>query len=245
MMRRELRLVGAASLFFVVASGPATAFGGCGPHASECYTKTRAPDVYATVEQPVILHPGHREVVTTPPLIGLRHTRVAVSPARVHTHYSPAVYATVSKPVLVEPARVTYAHAPAVYRSVHETVVVRPAGVAWQRSHDHHGRETLCKVRTAAVVQTVSRRVMIAPPQRIAHHAPAVYREVNRTVLVRPAATHHSYQPAVHQWVAQPYVARPAVAHIVQHPPVIAVERRHVLVKQGGYSWQPTGHRWH
>jgi hypothetical protein len=144
----------------------------------------------------------------------------------------------------VAPARVSYEDAPAVYKTVHETVVVKPAGVTWQRKHDWHGRETMCKVHTPAVTQTVAKQVMVSPPSRIAHQTPAVYEHQTRKVLAQAASTRHVYEPPVHQWVAQPYVARPASQRVVHTPALVAMQHRQVLVREGGYAWQRSGHHW-
>ena len=122
--------------------------------------------------------------------------------------------------------------------------MVQPGGVAWQRSHNWHGQETMCKVETPAVTRTVARQVMVAPPGRVAVASPAVYAHETRRVLVKPATTRHFYEPPVHGLVARPYVAKPATSYVVRTPAMVAHEQRQVLVRAGGYTWQRSGHAW-
>ena len=101
----------------VIISGPASA---CHP-GQECYEKVRTPDVYQTVERPVVVHPGYREVVRLPAVTAVRTERVEVSPARVLTHNVPAVYGTIMRREMVAPASVSYvATAPIVRRMFDE-----------------------------------------------------------------------------------------------------------------------------
>ena len=55
----------------------------------------RTPDVYQTVERPVVVHPGYREVVRVPAVVMNRTERVEVKPARIYEHVEPAVYGTI------------------------------------------------------------------------------------------------------------------------------------------------------
>jgi hypothetical protein len=157
--------------------------GGC-VH-EECYAKVRAPDVYRTVLEPVVVRPARTEIVTTP-----------------------AVYGAIARQVEVVPARAWHSVAPAVYGTVEREVVVKPGGWRWQRSVDRHGRETMCKVYVAPETRTVTATVLVEPARRITHVTPAVYREEYRTVLLKPAETHRLYHPAVFTYRSRDVLVR-------------------------------------
>lgn len=154
------------------------------------------------------------EKVHTPAVYATVARPVVVAPARSEMHYSPAVYGTVAREVEVAPARAWHSYTPAVYGTVQREVVVAPGGYGWQRSVDWHGRERICKVYRPAVTQRVAERVMIAPPQRVTHVSPAVYATVHRPVVLQEARAYRVYRPAV-----------------------VAYERRDVLVRRGGHHW--------
>ena len=118
MALRTLALAAVTVAVLPWSNGAALAFDrGCG-RAVECYDRVRVPDTYATVERPVIVRPGFREVVQMPPVVSVRHERVVVAPARVHTVREPALYATAIQRVEVAPAQVHYAVAPPVIRTI-------------------------------------------------------------------------------------------------------------------------------
>jgi hypothetical protein len=237
-------LVSALSVAAVLSATTGTAHAsGCGARATECYQKVRTPDVYATVERQVVVRPGYHETVQTPAVIGVKHRTVEVQAGRWHAEHIPAQHATVMTRQMVRPATAHFVQTAPVYATQHQTVVVQPAGVRWEHRRGLFGRETMCKVETPAVTQTVARQVMVSPGYKVPVVSPAVYQDVPRTVVVSPSRTRHVYQAPVHQTVAQTYVARPAMTHVVAHPAVVATERHNVLVRHGQEQWQATGSR--
>jgi hypothetical protein len=114
--------------------------------------------------------------------------------------------------------------------------------VRWERVRDAHGRERLCKVVTPGKMMTMARRVMVSPAHTSQSVVPAVYRPVTRSVLLQPAKTRHTYQNPVHHYVDNINVVRPATTETVRHDPVWGTVGEKVLVKKGGYAWQPVRH---
>ena len=49
----------------------------------ECYDRVRLPDVYRTVERPVVVREGYTRVYETDPVVVIRPERVMVYPGRV------------------------------------------------------------------------------------------------------------------------------------------------------------------
>jgi len=231
------RLVSALAALMVASAtaGPAAACNG----NRECYEKVRAPDLYRTVERPVVVAPGRRVVVPVPAVTVDRVERVEVRPAAVQVLHVPAVYGSALRRELVAPARVTYRETPAIVRTVHETVVVRPGGTRWEHSRGPHGEVRKCKVHVAPITRTIARKAVVAPASRIPVVHPAIYRDVARPVVLREAATRTVYVPPVHQYMNRTLVLRPATSRVIEHPPVIRSERRQELVRHGGYVWQP------
>ena len=217
------------------AAEPALAFSGC--HGVECWDRVPEPDVYRTVERDVVVQPGFREVVSTPPVVARRVEPVVVAPARAWTERIPAVYGTAVHTEMVEPASVHYRVTPPVTRIVREHVVVRPGGYRWARTVSPDGFERRCKVPVAPVVRSVAREVVVAPPRRIAVYQPAVYRNVAVPVLVRPAMKRRVVSPAVVAYRERHVVVEPGRRMVVDHPPVVAKKRCKVLVRRGGYAW--------
>lgn len=245
MMLRAMVAATAAGAGLAAFAVQAEAFDhGCSSRAVECYEKVRKPDVYATVERPVVVAPGRREVIHTPAVIEPRPYRVGPAYS-IRTEHVPAVYSTVMRRQLVQPASVSYVHQPAVVQRVHQTVVAHPGGVRWERQVDRHGVERMCKIHVPAVTSTVARDVVVSPARRVAVETPAVYHEVAVPVLVSPARTRHVSVPAPYAVAYRPTVLKAASIVVVDHPPVIGVERQRVLVQSGGSTWQRShDHHW-
>jgi hypothetical protein len=219
---------------------PTFAFGdSCGGHAVECYDKVRLPDVYALRSRHVLVSPGWRSVIPTPPVIRNYAVPVVVRPGRWRTHVLPPVYGMRVRRVMVAPPVRAYEDIPPVTRRVTRTVVV-PGGVAWEHRRGLFGRETLCKVRTAATTRTVERDVVVRPGRRISRVvAPASYARVAEPVLLRPARGERVYEPPVHAIIGRSVVVRPAGVAVYDHPPVAGVVTEKVLVRAGGAAWVP------
>jgi hypothetical protein len=223
---------------------PAGAFdhkGQSGCSSAECYEKVRQPDVYGDVQRPVLIEPGHSEVAHRPAAIQLRAQRIEVIPGSWHAAHSPALYGSTQKHVMVRKAQVSTSHTPAVYKTVHEQVM-SGGHVRWERVRDAHGRERLCKVVVPGKMMSMARRVMVQPAHTSQTVVPAVYRTVTRPVLVQAAKKHHTYQYPVYQWVHNANVIRPATTETFRHAPVYGTESEKVMVKKGGYAWQPVRH---
>jgi hypothetical protein len=130
----------------------------------ECYDKVRLPDVYRTLDRPVVVRSGYREVIETEPVVVVRPERF-----------------------LIEPRRVSYEMTPPVTRTVFQEIVVRPAGYRWETTYGPYG-ERRCKVPVPAEVKIVPREVFVAPGRRVRVVTPAVYGLRERVVAVRPAS---------------------------------------------------------
>lgn len=160
----------AAALSLVSMATPAAA---CRP-GGECYDKVRLPDVYRSVDRPVVVRPGYREVVETDPIVVVRPERVMVAPGRVD-----------------------YVMTPPVTRTVLQEVVVRPGGYRWASTYGPYG-ERRCKVPVPAEVKVVPREVLVRPGRRVRLVSPPVYAYRNRALAVRPAQRFvYAYPPVV------------------------------------------------
>lgn len=155
--RRLAVLAAVAPMAF--AAEPASACRGV-----ECYDKVELPDVYRTVDRPVVVRRGYREVVEIDPVVVVRPERV-----------------------LLEPRRVGYEMTPPVTRTVFQEIVVRPAGYTWETTYGPYGEERRCKVPVPAEVKVVPREVLVAPGRRVRVVTPPVYGLRERVVAVKPA----------------------------------------------------------
>ena len=143
-------------------------------YGAECYDKVRLPDVYRTVDRPVVVRPGYREVVETRPVVYVRPERV-----------------------VLQPGRVDYVMTPPVTRTIFQEVVVRRGGYRWASTYGPYG-ERRCKVPVAPEVKLIPREVVVAPPRRVRMVTPPVYGYQNRAVAVRPAQRYvYDYPPVV------------------------------------------------
>lgn len=178
-----LRFAAAAvlSLSFAASVSPALACYGRG----ECYDKVRLPDAYRSVERPVVVERGYREVYETRPAVLVRPERV-----------------------LLQPPRVTYAMTPPVTRTVLQEIVVRPAGYRWERTFGPYG-ERRCKVPVPAEVKVVPREILVRPGRRVRVVEPAVYGIQNRAVAVRPARRYVVERPPVVAYERTRVLVRP------------------------------------
>ena len=234
--------IGIVAALGVMLTSYAALAGDYGCRSAECYERVRQPDVYGTVTRPVVVHPGHTEVLYYPPAIVDRLQAVEVVPGSFNVQRQPAMYGSYTRTVMVSPARFVQHHAPSVRKVVHTREVVRPAQVRWEYQRDAHGRMTKCKVVTPAVTRTVARTVVVAPAHIVEHVIPARFAQVQQPMLVEPARTHYTYTPPVYQYVSEPMMIRPATREVINHPPVIGFEQRDVLLRRGGYAWAPVGH---
>ena len=231
--------------FAVVATTTLAAAGFCGDgRAVECYQKTTTPDVYKTVQRPVVIAPGHTEVVREPAVTATHTERVVTSPGRWVAEHVPAQYGTVERTVMVRPASVAYVAVPAQYRTVRQQIVVQPASYRWERRSDWRGNETMCKILVPAISRSVERTMQVAPAERVAQAIPATYHTVRQTVLAIPATVRHSYVPPTYDTLERTVVVRPAAERVVQHAPVIGVAEEQVLVQHGTTQWQPARLHW-
>jgi hypothetical protein len=140
---------------------------------AECYDKVRFPDVYRTVDRPVVVERGYREVYETRPAVLVRPERV-----------------------MLQPPRVDYVMTPPVTRTAFQEVVVRRAGYRWESTHGPYG-ERRCKVPVPAEVKVVPREVLVRPGRRVRRVTPAVFGYQNRAVAVRPAQRYVVDHPPV------------------------------------------------
>lgn len=171
----------AALVSFIFAATPASA---C-RYGAECYDKVRLPDVYRTVDRPVIVRPGYREVVETRPVVVVRPERV-----------------------MLQPGRVEYVMTPPVTRTVFQEVVVRRGGYRWASTYGPYG-ERRCKVPVPAEVKVVPREVVVRPGRRVRMVSPPVYAYQNRAIAVRPAQRIvYDYPPVVRRERARVLVRR-------------------------------------
>ncbi len=179
MSSRGPAAVAALLLVLEITATPAQACRG------ECYDKVRLPDVYRTVDRPVVVRPGFREVVETDPVVVMRAERVMVAPRRVD-----------------------YVMTPPVMRTVMQEIVVRRGGYRWKTTYGPYG-ERRCKVPVAAEVKVVPREVVVAPGRRVRVVSPPVYALRERAVAVRPAQRLvYDYPPVVARERARVLVRR-------------------------------------
>ena len=232
---------GVCAVLGVVASVTSAMAGDHGCRSAECYERVRRPDVYATVARPVVIAPGHVDVVRHPPVVIENVRRIETVPGQFHVQHSPAMYGSYTRTVMVSPARTVHQHVPAVRQIVHRHEIVRAASYRWERTVDAHGRVTMCKVGVPQVTRTVAREVVVAPAQTVALVVPAQYRQISQPMLVAPARRHFTYQPPAYAYVSEPMVVRPATQSVIHHPPVMGVQHQEVLVQRGGYGWAPVG----
>jgi len=237
-MRNFVIRASLAASVIVLAAAPAfSANDRCSERAITCYDKVRTPDVYTIKTRQVMVRPGWREVVTTPPVVKQVAVPVVMRPGKWRTVTAPPVYVTKFRRVLVrgETRRVEFI--PAETRRVEQTVVVSPGGTAWEHTRGPSGRERLCKVRTPPVTKTIARDVVVSPARRIIYVTPAVYGVAPRAVLIKPAIATRVYEPPVHGLINRSIVVRPAAAEVVDHPPVVAAHRERVLLREGRDVW--------
>lgn len=175
-----------AAIVVLVAASPAFACRGV-----ECYDEVRLPDVYRTVDRPVIVRPGYREVVDRPPVVVVRPERVMVAPGRV-----------------------SYEMTPPVTRTVFQEIVVRPAGYRWASTWGPYG-ERRCKVPVPAEVKVVPREVLVHPGRRVRVVQPPIYAVRERAIAVRPAGRYVvDYPPVVARERARVLVRRGGTAWV-------------------------------
>jgi hypothetical protein len=221
MKHRSLALAIAALAIAPLAT-PASAFfdrdRGCAtPNAVECYKAVQTPDLYTVRHKQVMVKPGWWETRTIPAVYGNRQKQVMVTPGQTVWHTTPAQWGSVQEQRVVQPGYQAWVRSGANQRRDF-------LGDIFGRGRDGDGCgcaqqttcETVCKVAVPPQVETVERKVMVAPEKRVAQHVPATY-----------------------QWVNEPYLIRPAKTERMFHPPVYETVAERVLVQRGTTTYQP------
>ncbi|TPN38709.1 hypothetical protein FKO01_05115 [Mesorhizobium sp. B2-3-3] len=133
-----------------------------GGRAVECYEPVRAPAVYDTVYDDVMVSPPGQQVDYTPPIYGTRE-----------------------RLVMTVPSQVTYEVVPAITRTVYHTVKVDGGGYSWEW-RVIHGRRVLCKIWHKTRYERVAETVVIQPERTRRVVIPAQYDRIAEEVLVQP-----------------------------------------------------------
>lgn len=184
----SLRVFPALAALLLVLEITATPARAC---RGDCYDKVRLPDIYRTVDRPVIVRPGFREVVETEPVVVMRAERVMIAPRRVD-----------------------YVMTPPVTRTVMQEIVVRRGGYRWKATYGPYG-ERRCKVPVPAEVKVVPREVVVGPGRRVRVVSPAMYAIRERAIAVRPAQRIvYDYPPVVARERARVLVRRGGTAWV-------------------------------
>jgi hypothetical protein len=88
-----------------------------------------------TVARKVLVQPAQRIAHTTPAVFRSVTTPVLMAPAKVRHTYQPPVHQWVANAHVIRPAMLHTVTHPAVIGSVDHTVLVKKGGYRWQRSH--------------------------------------------------------------------------------------------------------------
>jgi hypothetical protein len=156
--------------------------------------------------------------VASPALYQTVTEPVLIQPSQVIAHAVPAQYQRVSERVLVRPSRVIAHRIPAVTQTVAQQVLVQPGGRVWSVTRDAYGQEIGCWVHTPPVYATQYQTVVVQPESAEYETIPAEYEDVSRTVMVQPPSLQREVIPAVY-----------------------GTQSRQVLVQPGTVGWQPIG----
>jgi hypothetical protein len=156
--------------------------------------------------------------VASPALYQTVSEPVLIEPAHVIAHAIPAEYRQVTQRVLVRPAQVVAHHVPAVTQTVAEQVLVQPGGRVWTVRRDAYGQEIGCWEHTAPVYATQYHTVVVQPASAQYETIPAEYEDVTRTVMAQPGGVQREVVPAVY-----------------------GTQSRQVMVQPGSVGWQPIG----
>jgi len=107
-------------------------------HGNTIRCLKKSPPVTRTVARQVVVDPGRRVPVVTPPVYAAVPRTVLVRPAGVRHVYQPPVTRFVERPVVLRPAQRHVVVEPPVYGVERQTVKVRSGGYAWQPIRAHH-----------------------------------------------------------------------------------------------------------
>lgn len=88
---------------------------------------------------------------------------------------------------------------------------------------------TVRTIEVAAVIKTIKRRIVVSPASTQEEVIPAVYKEVSRTVIDTPASTREIAIPAITKTVERRVVDVPATTKQVPVPAVTEVIKRRVI----------------
>ncbi|TPM36612.1 hypothetical protein [Mesorhizobium sp. B2-3-5] len=150
-----------------------------GGRAVECYEPVRAPAVYDTVYDDVMVSPPGQQVDYTPPIYGTRE-----------------------RLVMTVPSQVTYEVVPAITRTVYHTVKVDGGGYSWEW-RVIHGRRVLCKIWHKTRYERVAETVVNQPERTRRVVIPAQYDRIAEEVLVQPEQRRVIDVPGSYQTVAR------------------------------------------
>ncbi|TPK90813.1 hypothetical protein [Mesorhizobium sp. B2-4-17] len=155
-----------------------------GGRAVECYEPVRAPAVYDTVYEDVMISPPGQQVDYTPPIYGTRE-----------------------RVVMTVPTQVSYEVVPAITRTVYHTAKVDGGGYSWEW-RVIHGRRVLCKIWHKARYERVAETVVIQAERTRRIVIPAQYDQIAEEVLVQPEQRRVTDVPASYQTIARRVLVR-------------------------------------
>ena len=210
----------------------------------KCYAKCKAPDVYETVTERVLVKEETKKYKVIPAKFDSKREKVLVKEARVDYKVIPATYKTISEKVMVTPEKRIQKTIPATYRTDTRRVEVSPARGEWVRklkdpncfSDNPEDCFIMCYEEIPAVYRTEKYQVLVSDAKTVEEVIPAKYKTVTKRVIDQPARTVEVPVDAVYDYVNTTVVVADEKVLEEKIPAEYKTVSSRKLVKKGGYS---------
>lgn len=230
----------------LVAQNDAIPFGDLPPteEFGKCYAKCKAPDVYETVSQQVLLKEASTSLKKVPAVYEGGTETVMVKEG--HTHYKviPATFKTTTERVMIRPEQKRLKTIPAKYRTETRSVLVSEARGQWVKkkkdpncfSDNPEDCYIACYEEVPAKYRNEKFQVLDQAATTVEEIIPAKYQTVSKEVIDRPARVEEvPYEAKYKKIPTKVLVSAESITQQTIEAKYKTVNERR-LVKKGGYS---------
>lgn len=210
----------------------------------KCYAKCKAPDVYETVSQQVLVKEGSTSLKKVAAVYEKGTETVLVKEGRTDYKVVPATYTSVTERIMIQPEQKRVRTIPAKYRTETRSVLVSEARGQWVKkkkdpncfSDNPEDCYIACYEEVPAKYRTEKYQVLDKAATTVEEIIPAKYQTITKRVINEPARVVEVPVDAVYKKISTKRLVNPETVSEVVVPAVYKTVNERRLVKKGGYS---------
>ncbi len=210
----------------------------------KCYAKCKAPDVYETTSQQVLVKEASSSLKKVAAVYKRGTETVLIKEGRTDYKVIPATYTSVTERVMIQPEQKRVRTIPAKYRTETRSVLVSEARGQWVKkkkdpncfSDNPEDCYIACYEEVPAKYRTEKYQVLDQAARTTEETIPAKYQTVTKRVINEPARVVEVPVDAVYKKIGTKNLVSPEAVTEVVIPAVYKTVNERRLVKKGGYS---------